>query len=548
MPELTSTRYIGIDLGTTNSSVCTTRYNTGKGQFDDPEPVQFENKPTLRSLLLLNPAGDKVLARGDAVYRHPDYQQYPERVHEEFKLRLDQDPAAATYTRLLAGELATALRRRLGTTEITPDSHQTSVGIPAEWSMRYPARCTTVQAAVAAAGFPNVEIVAEPVAAMLYHAFLGDVVFESRPQRWLILDIGGGTTDLAIVETAEAGAQPRVIHTFGRNFGGKDFDTLLLEKWVLTRCWSGPPPKPQERLALLRFVRDFKEQFSRRISRGIQEGWVPEQLRHAQNYRGMQISLNRQEFEDDSLGKPLIDRFAGVLRDGFVRSQVNLRDIDRVILTGGSARWYFIQEAASSFFGHEACIISENPELTIVKGLSLARTDFQRYYVVIPKPDPGPAPQAKEPFLNPIDEASTESVVVLDKELEAKFGRCRDQAKTIYKQYSAGGGGFAVLVAPIPGASQLALTALEVKMVTDIAKVYGFNLTKEEIVTVVGGLLAGSTAIKAGVMTVAEFAPGIGWVVKGGVAAAVIVALGEAASRYFEDKRMKIIAASGGDV
>lgn len=541
-------RFIGIDLGTTNSSVCSTVYNTGRGQFDDPEPVQFENKPTLRSLLLLNPAGDKVLARGDAVYRHPAYQQCPERVHQEFKLRLDKDPAAVTYTRLLAGELAAALRRKLGAAEIAPDSHQTVVGVPAEWFLRYPARCTTVQAAVVAAGFPNVEITAEPVAAMLYHAFLGDVVFESRPQRWLILDIGGGTTDLAIVETAEAGAQPRVIHTFGRDFGGKDFDTLLLEKWVLARYWSGPSPNPQERLALLQFVRDFKEQFSRRVSRGIQEGWVPEKMGHAQNYRGMQISLNRQEFEADNLGRPLIDRFAGVLREGFVRSHVSLRDIDRVILTGGSARWYFIQEAANSFFGHEACIISENPELTIAKGLALARTDFQRHYVVILEPEPGPELQLKELLPNPVDEASTEPVIALDKELEAKFGRCRDQAKTIYKQYSAGGGGFAVLVAPIPGASQLALTALEVKMVTDIARVYGFNLTKEEIGTVIGGLLAGSTAIKAGVMTVAEFAPGIGWVVKGGVAATVIVALGEAAIKYFEDKRMKVIAASGESV
>ncbi|HOU00026.1 MAG TPA: Hsp70 family protein [Anaerolineaceae bacterium] len=538
-------RFIGIDLGTTNSSVCSTVYNTGKGQFDDPEPVQFENRPTLRSLLLLNPTGDKVLARGDAVYRHPDYQQYPERVHEEFKLQLGQDPAAEVYTRLLAGELAAAWRRKLGSTEIASDSHRTSVGVPAEWSLHYPERCVMVQTAVTAAGFPNVEIVPEPVAVMLYHAFLGDIVFESRPQRWLILDIGGGTTDLAIVETA-AGAQPRLIHTFGRNFGGKDFDALLLEKWVLPRYWAGPPPKPQERLALLQFVRDFKEQFSQRITRGMQDGVAPEQMRHVQHYRGnppLRISLTRQEFESDDVGRPLIDRFTGVLRDGFVQSQVSLRDIDRVILTGGSARWYFVQEAANSFFGREACIISENPELTIAKGLALAPTGFERRCVAMPEPEPA-LPEA--PLTLPDVEVSAPAPV-MTAELQARLKRCREQAKKIYMQCTAGGGGFAVLVSPIPGASQMALTALEIKMVTDIARVYGFNLTKEEILTVIGGLLAGGTVVKTGVMTVAEFVPGIGWIVKGGVAAAVIAALGEAAIKYFEDKRLKAIAAAGGE-
>ena len=551
MTQLVTTRFIGIDLGTTNSSVCTTRYNTGSGHFDDPEPVKFDEKPTLRSLLLLNSAGDKVLARGDAVYRHPDYQRYPERVHEEFKLRLGQDAAAETYTRLLVGELAAALRRKLGTTEILPAEHCTAVGAPAEWILHYPERCAIVQAAVLAAGFPNVEVIPEPVAAMFYHAFLGDIAFESRPQRWLVLDIGGGTTDLAVVETTEVGAQPRVIHTFGKNFGGKNFDELLLEKWLLARYW--PPTvllKPQERLALVQFVREFKEQFSRRLARGIQQGFTLEQMQHSQTYHGvspLRVSLSRQEFEDDEVGRPLIDRFTGVLRDGFLQSKLSLRDIDRVILTGGSARWYFVQEAANSFFGREACIISENPELTIAKGLALVRAGFKAHTAVqpiIPKQrTPAPGTPPVEIIITIPEEPSVDRVV--DEQLKAELMRYRERAKKVYTSYSAGGGGFAVLVAPVPGASQVALMALEVKMVTDIAKIYGFQMSREEIATVVGGLLVGSTAIKAGVMTLAEFAPGIGWVVKGGVAATVIAGLGEAAIKYFEDKCLKAAVATG---
>ncbi len=520
-----SSRYLGIDLGTTNSSVCYTSFNTGTQKFDEPRPVRFGNDQTLSSMLLLDVYGQKVVASGQAVYRHPDYLRYPERVHQEFKLNLEKDPSAAHYTHLLAGELLKNLQQTLNTRDLAPDEHQTSVGVPAEWQLRHPQKVALVEEAARRAGFPNVQAVVEPIAAMYFHAFLGDLRFEDRPQRWLVIDIGGGTTDLALVETTEAGQHPKILHTFGRDFGGKDFDRLLLEQWFLPRYWLGPTPTPKERLDLLQWIRDFKEKFSDRIQRKQDKFSTSCRLSNVRN----PVTLTRQEFETADLANGLIERFAGLLGQGMAGSGQNVRAVDRVILTGGSARWYFVREAVDSWFGREASVLSANPELTIAKGLSLAHTGFKVEAALAPAlPPESPAVSDLENIdLSTADQHPT----ALNPE------RCRQQARAFYTKYATMAGAVGLVLSPIPGASQPVLSGIEGKLAMEIAKVYGYQFDLKEIAAIAGGILAGGTLAKVVVMEAMTFVPGIGWAVKGGVAAAAIPAMGETFIKYFEFRR-----------
>jgi molecular chaperone DnaK (HSP70) len=534
-------RFIGIDLGTTNSSVCYTSFNTGRDQFDDPVPVRFGNENITRSLLLLDSDGQRVVACGRAVYRHPDYLRYPERVHEEFKLLLGKDPVAERYTHLLAQELLSCLERTLHTQALSPQEHVTTVGIPAEWDKNHPERAEIVVKQVRRAGFPNVKAVPEPIGAMYYHAFLGDIRFADRPQIWLVIDFGGGTTDLALVETEEAGKHPRVLQTFGRTFGGKDFDELLLKKHILVNYWTGSSPGPQEQLALLQFARRFKQKFSFRVSQGRDDHRQASRLPNVRN----PVTLTREQFQSEELAGPLIDRFARILPDAFGQFGPSLSDVDRVILTGGSARWYFVREMTEGFFGRERCVMSNNPELTISKGLALAQTGFKV------KSPPTEMVVHKAGPLAPVPEMEAELEAIVQESAIPSFDRdretCRREASNAYKRYAAGGGAFALLVSPIPGLSQPFLTALEAKLVMEISEIYGYKLEKKEIATVIGGLLAGGTLLKLGVMEALTFAPGIGWGLKAGVAGGAVAGLGEVAIRYFDQRRFGSIKDGEGD-
>lgn len=527
--------YIGIDLGTTNSSLCYTGYDEAMGRYADPVPVRLGKEPTTRSILLLDESGQHIVQLGEEVYQAPDFLRHPERVHEEFKPLIGKDPLAVDCARLLCGQLLERFQRVFNLNALPqPSEFRTAVGVPVHWATDEPERAELVRRAVEAAGFPSVEVLPEPVGAMLYHAYQGDITFEFRSQHWLVIDFGGGTIDLAVVETAAGGEQPRVIATFGKQFGGKDFDQLLLDKLVLSQYWQGAPPDRFQRLELLQWVRQFKEKFSQVLGEGGESHSARLKLAGIRET----VTLNRHEFENDDLAGPLIRNFRSILIEAFSNKSrdVALQDIDRVILTGGSARWYFVRETVEGIW-RRGVVRSENPELAIAKGLALALTGFQMPCQQVPVPpvqidasSPSDSSQTIERILH---SASVVEASKLD------LPDCRRRAGALVNKYTVGGGIVAFLASPIPGLSHFPLTAIETKLVADISVIYGYKLQGGQVATVVASLLAGGMLIKVGVTELLTFVPTFGWVIKGGVAVAAIKALGEAVIKYFEDQRRR---------
>lgn len=82
------------------------------------------------------------------------------------------------------------------------------------------------------AGFKEVVLLQEPVAASLAFANKREGAGGSLQGQWLVYDLGGGTFDVAIVRFD--GDEMRVIDHEGDNYlGGLDFDNLLIEKVVV---------------------------------------------------------------------------------------------------------------------------------------------------------------------------------------------------------------------------------------------------------------------------------------------------------------------------
>lgn len=540
MTATTYPLYLGLDFGTTTSSICQTQYEPLQNQFREPEAIPIKGAPTIRSLFLTDESGEKIIAIGEEVYKEDNYRQHPERVREEFKLKLGSDPQGPREVRLFCEQLMGQVVQHFAASNATlPDTFRTTIGAPAQWSEKEPERVALLRGAAEAAGFRSVEVVPEPIAAMHYHDFLGHLHFEQRLQRWLIIDFGGGTTDLALVETAPNGESPTVIATFGQNYGGKDFDCLLRDNLVLSR-YEGPPLDNHQQLDLLRQVRQFKEKFSALITEGQNE----HRARFTVGSTQLHISLSRQEFESKQLAGFLIADFLSIISNGMLAAQqkfqdFSAKDVDRVILTGGSARWYFVRVAAAGYFGPNTILLSPHPELAISKGLALFDTKFRANRILLPAPTLPPTPPAVDEAqrTNPTKMEGLLSRASVVDARQLNLADCRRQAQSTVTKYAAGGGALALVLSPIPGISQIPLTAGEAHLVTEIARIYGYSLGKEETLGVVAGLLAGSTLIKVGVMEAATFLPGVGWALKAGVAGAAIKALGETTIYFFEDRR-----------
>lgn len=99
----------------------------------------------------------------------------------------------------------------------------------------------------------------------------------------------------------------------------------------------------------------------------------------------------------------------------------------------------------------------------------------------------------------------------------------------------------------IPGADLPALTLNQIRMVFRIAAAYGEKIDRNralEILTVVGAGLG----FRAVAREALGIVPGVGWVIKGGVAYAGTQALGRAAAAYFEAGGQKRIKEKVGSV
>jgi len=282
---------------------------------------------------------------------------------------------------LLSKQFLTYLRQRAA--EFIPlddkDSFsrvETIVGHPVQWSAD---QREETRRAAEEAGFPNVRLEEESLAALYSHVCEEGAGFHPRPgSRILMVDMGGGTTDFAFLEVpSKPGERPEsipvdpapAIETWGegqRSYGGRDLDRLILD--YLAREWE-PELVQRHRQSLMREARRFKEVFSNHLREGADRyetlwlvGDDPRKVR-----------LTRAEFEQ--MAAPYIAHFELLLRGALTEGKVAADQVTHLILTGGHSRWYFVDDALERVFPHlktsdRTILRHSHPEQSVARGLA----------------------------------------------------------------------------------------------------------------------------------------------------------------------------------
>lgn len=216
--------YIGIDLGTTNSAVA--GYNDSEVRIYKTS----EGGDTLPSVIY----ADK---RGHKLYGKRAYDQTllsPENVASGFKrlmgtstkidlkasaLSLSAEECSADILKQLIGQVFT----ESGTEEITG----AVITIPAAFNQMQSE--ATIRAAKLA-GLEKVALLQEPIAA----AMAAMSCSKNKNGQFLVYDLGGGTFDLALVQSI-SGAINIIAHEGINMLGGRDFDRSIVNSFV--RPW-----------------------------------------------------------------------------------------------------------------------------------------------------------------------------------------------------------------------------------------------------------------------------------------------------------------------
>ncbi|CAC9640299.1 molecular chaperone DnaK [bacterium endosymbiont of Bathymodiolus sp. 5 South] len=200
------------------------------------------------------------------------------------------------------------------------------------------------------AGLDVKRIINEPTAAALAYG-----VDKSKGDKTVaVYDLGGGTFDVSIIEMEDIDGEKHfeVLSTNGDTFlGGEDFDQRIINYLVDEFKKEQGVDLKNDPMALQR-LKEAAEKAKIELSSSEQtEVNLPYVTADASGPKHLNIKLTRAKLE--SLVEDLIKRSIDPCKIALKDADLSAKDIDEVIIVGGSTRMPKVQEAVKKFFGKE---------------------------------------------------------------------------------------------------------------------------------------------------------------------------------------------------
>ncbi len=330
---------VGIDLGTTYSVVATldadgrpvTLVNS-EGDLITPSAVLFDGsltvvgKEALKALATDAPNVALSAKRdlGERTYRQPiDGHRYPPEAIQAWILhKLQQDAS-----------------RRIG-----PFS-KVVITVPAYFDE---VRRKATQDAGYMAGLEVLDIINEPTAAAVafgfHRGYLTGGGDSLRPHKILVYDLGGGTFDVTVMEI-EGGNFTTLATDGDVRLGGLDWDQRLVDlvaEEFLSRHGVDPRQDASAAGRLWRDCEDAKRTLTARAKTQI-----------AYDFQGLplRMEVTREKFAD--MTRDLLDRTRFTVNQTLQAAGLTWKDLDRVLLVGGSTRMPMVRDMLRELSGRE---------------------------------------------------------------------------------------------------------------------------------------------------------------------------------------------------
>ena len=346
-------KIIGIDLGTTNSCVAV---------IEGGEPVVIPNAEGARttpSVVAFSKTGERMVgqvAKRQAVSN-------PQRTISSIKRQMGTDHKVEidgkSYTpqeisAMILQKLKTDAEAYLGE-KVT----EAVITVPAYFT---DAQRQATKDAGKIAGLEVKRIINEPTAAALAYG-----MDKENEQKVMVYDLGGGTFDVSLLSIDDGTIQ--VLATAGNNhLGGDDFDDRIVQ-WMLSEFRKDQGVDLSgDRMAMQR-LKEAAEKAKIELS-GVTSSNInlPYIFADANGSRHLDLTLTRAKF--DELTRDLVEATTGPVRQVLSDSGVNVSEIAKVLLVGGSSRIPAVQEAVKKITGKEG-FKGINPDECVAMGAAI---------------------------------------------------------------------------------------------------------------------------------------------------------------------------------
>ena len=327
---------IGIDLGTTNSCVAV---------IEGGEPVVIANAEGARttpSVVAFSKDGERMVgqvAKRQAI-TNPDrtVASIKREMGTAHKVTIDgKSYTPQEISAMILQKLKSDAEAYLGET-VT----QAVITVPAYFT---DAQRQATKDAGKIAGLDVKRIINEPTAAALSYG-----VDKEKDQKVMVYDLGGGTFDVSIIEMGD-GVQ-EVLATGGNILlGGDDFDKRIIDWMVASFKTETGIDLSQDKVAMQR-LKEAAEKSKIELS-GVTTSNInlPFITADQTGPKHLDLTLTRAKF--DELTSDLVEATMGPVRSALQDSGLQIGQIDKVLMVGGSSRIPAVQDAVKKLIGKE---------------------------------------------------------------------------------------------------------------------------------------------------------------------------------------------------
>ena len=344
---------IGIDLGTTNSCVAV---------IEGGEPVVIANAEgsrTTPSVVAFSKTGERMVgqvAKRQAI-TNPDrtVSSIKREMGTNHKVTIDDKSyTPQEISAMILQKLKSDAEAYLGDTV-----NAAVITVPAYFT---DAQRQATKDAGKIAGLDVKRIINEPTAAALSYG-----IDKGEDQKVMVYDLGGGTFDVSIIEMGD-GVQ-EVLATAGNNrLGGDDFDKRIMDWMIAEFKKETGVDLGSDKMAVQR-VKEAAEKAKIELS-GMTTAAInlPFITADASGPKHLDMTLTRAKFNE--LTADLVENTIVPVRQALKDSGLDISNINKVLLVGGSSRIPAVQEAVKKLTGKDP-FKGINPDECVAIGAAL---------------------------------------------------------------------------------------------------------------------------------------------------------------------------------
>ena len=330
-------KIIGIDLGTTNSCVAVME---GGNAVVIPNS---EGARTTPSVVAFTNSGERLVgqvAKRQAITNHDrTVASIKRHMGSNYKVSIDgKNYTPQEISAMILQKLKADAEAYLGETV-----SEAVITVPAYFT---DAQRQATKDAGQIAGLNVRRIINEPTAAALSYG-----IDKEEEQTVMVYDLGGGTFDVSIIEMGEDVQQ--VLATAGNNhLGGDDFDQRIIDWMIEEFKKTEGVDLSQDKMAAQRLkdaAEKSKIELSSTTTSNINIPFITVDASGTPKH--LDLTLTQAKFNE--LTADLVEATMGPVRQALSDSGLNISEINKVLMVGGSSRIPAVQEAVKKLIGKD---------------------------------------------------------------------------------------------------------------------------------------------------------------------------------------------------